>query len=88
MFKCKVCLEKDLRIVELKEQIAYFKNILNPPPRINKYELQEDLIMDGGGQEIIPIEDAVVEKAKAIEAEEARREEDRILTGNYEETEE
>ena len=81
MFNCKICKEKELRITELKEQIAYFKSILNPPPRVNKYEIQEDMLMDGGSKEEIDL------AAEAIEAENTRREADIIFSGNTESTE-
>lgn len=79
--KCKICAEKELRILELKEQIAYFKSVLNPPPRVNTYELQEDMLLEGGSKEEID------EKAEALENEKIRRETDIIFSGNFEETE-
>lgn len=84
MFNCKVCEEKEKRIQELKEQIAYFRSVLNPPPRINKYELQEDLVLSGGGQEEI---DPATVVAEQVENDRIQRETDFIFSGNTEETE-
>ena len=81
MFSCKICKEKDLRISELKDQIIYFKSILNPPPKINTYELEESVMMNGGGQEEIdPATVLAEEKENAI----IQREVDFIFSGNSE----
>lgn len=50
MFSCKVCIEKDKRIAELKEQIQFFKNMLSPPEKPKQYEMvaEEDALMNGG----------------------------------------
>lgn len=85
MFSCKVCREKDLRIQELKDQISYFKNLLNPPPRINKYELEADTIMNGAGNETEQL-DPIDAEAEALENERIQREEDMIFSGNTIET--
>lgn len=79
-FSCSVCKEKDMRIAELKEQVAYFKSVLNPPPRVNKFELQEDVLLDGAVKEEISVD----EHAEALEAEQLRREADLIFSGNTE----
>ncbi len=85
MFKCKICKEKDERISELKDQITYFKSLLNPAPRINKFELQEDLLLEGGGQETDPT--PVDEEAERIENERIQRESDFIFSTNFEQAE-
>lgn len=51
MFQCKVCLEKDKRIADLKEQISQQRLLLNPPPRVNHYEMEQDFITNGATQE-------------------------------------
>lgn len=80
---CKVCIEKELRITELKEQITYFKSVLHPEPRARTYqleqELEQDMVLDGGGKEEVDLE------AEAIENERIRREQDVIFSGNTEE---
>lgn len=82
MFKCKVCLEKDSRITELKEQIQYFKSALHPPPVVHKYELEEDVVMNGGGQQVISQEDLDKEAEENIKI---QREADGIFMGTYDE---
>lgn len=85
IFKCRVCAEKDARIAELKEQITYFKNLLNPPPRVSHYELETDRIMNGAGQETEQVV-AVDEEAERLENERIQREQDMIFSGNTMET--
>ena len=80
LFSCRVCQEKDKRIQDLKEQIQAYRIVLNPPPRINKYELEEVAVMNGGGQELDPAE----LEAEDIQNEDARRELDSIFSGNTE----
>lgn len=50
-----LCSEKDKRILDLKEQIEYLRKVLNPPTPEYKVphqvDLQEDMILDGGGKE-------------------------------------
>ncbi len=80
MFKCKCCPEKELRIAELKEQIQYFKNLLNPPPRINKYEMEETIVMNGGGDQVATPEDLEAEYQENLKIQD---ESDQILSGNF-----
>jgi len=80
MFKCKVCAEKELRISELKEQIAYFKSLLAPAPRVNKYELETDNLLNGGAAELI---DDVHTEEEQQKADLIQLEHDRILAGTY-----
>lgn len=82
MFKpkqCSLCLEKDNRIEDLKEQIRYYRSVLNPPPKITKYELEETAVLNGGGQQIDP---AQMEQEE-VQNEETRRELDSLFSGNY-----
>lgn len=81
MFRCRVCEEKEKRILELKEQLQYFRSVLNPPPKINKYELEETVVMNGGSQEEI---DPAALEAEELENERIRRETDFIFSGNTE----
>ncbi len=85
MWKCKVCAEKELRISELKEQVNYFKRLLNPPPRIQKFELETDEILNGGGRETQPT--LADEEAERIENERLQRESDFIFSTNSERVE-
>lgn len=80
--KCKCCIEKDLRISELKEQISYFKSILNPPERISHYELEETAIMNGGGQALVTPEELKKESDENLLI---QREADGIFMGIYDE---
>lgn len=80
MFKCKVCLEKEKRIDEFKEQIAYLKSLLAPTQPVTKYELESDNLMNGGGAETIASEHSEEEAAKELEI---QIEHDRILAGTY-----
>lgn len=81
MFRCKVCLEKDQRILELKEQLAYFKTLLHPAPRVNKYELEESVVMNGGGQEEVDPAEVLAEE---LENKRIQQEQDFIFSGNTE----
>lgn len=81
MFKCKICIEKDKRIEDLKEQILNLRLTLNPPPRINKYELEETVVMNGGGQQVVTQEDL---EAEERENEKIQRESDFIFSGEQE----
>lgn len=62
MFNCKVCEEKDKRLEDLREQISYLRNILNPPRSnskqnyIEQEDLQQDMILSGGGKEETELE--------------------------------
>ncbi|GAC1502123.1 MAG: hypothetical protein NVS1B10_06760 [Candidatus Saccharimonadales bacterium] len=76
---CKVCEEKERRIADLKEQIAHYRLVLNPPPRINRYELEEDVLLNGGGHESVSID----AEAEAKENARIQRESDLIFSGNY-----
>lgn len=87
MFKCRVCQEKDLRITELKEQIQFLKNQLNPPPKVQHYELQQDLLLEGGANEEVTPEQEIDDKAEEVLNDILAREQDVLFTGNYDETE-
>ena len=80
--KCKVCEEKELRILELKEQVAYFKSILHPEPKTRRYELETemeaDMVLDGGGKNEIDLEAEEKENARI------QSETDFIMSGNDE----
>jgi hypothetical protein len=84
MFKCKCCPEKDARIQDLKSEITRLWNMVNPAPRVQVYEAEQDYILDGANQEQteLPIQRAVnEEQAKELAAIESERE--RILNGNW-----
>lgn len=81
MFSCKVCIEKEKRISELKEQIAYFKEVLHPKDTAVRYipsqSIEEDVILSGGGQE------EVVLPQDQIESPEVLAEREAMLSGTY-----
>jgi len=85
MFKCKICVEKEIRISELKEQVAYFKSVLHPEPKARRYELAEereqDMVLDGGGKDEIDLEAEERENARI------QKESDFIFSGNDERAE-
>ncbi len=85
MFKCKICIEKEQRIAELKDQIEYFKRLLNPPARIQKFELEADEIMNGGGLETQPT--LADEEAERVENAKIQSEFDFIFSTNSERVE-
>lgn len=80
MFKCRVCEEKDKRVSDLKEQIEYLRNLLNPPTKKLEYvepvNLQQDMILEGGGQEEI-------DPLNNIESPEVLAERAAMLSGTY-----
>lgn len=81
--KCKVCEEKDKRILDLKEEIGNLRLTLNPPPRVAtlRYELEQDNILNGANGETIT--SPVDIEAEAKENLRLQSEQDAILTGNY-----
>ena len=80
--QCKVCIEKEKLISELRDQISYFKSLLHPPERINKYELEEVSVLNGGGQELLTEE---MLKQESDENRLLQREADGIFMGIYDE---
>lgn len=82
MFKCRTCSEKDLRILDLKEQLQYLKDQLHPKPQTKTYELVQDIEADmtlsGGGGDEIDL------TAEMKENEKIQRESDFIFSGNSE----
>lgn len=81
---CKVCAEKDKRILNLEDQILYFKSVLHPEPKTKKYEMETDFIMDGGGREQLATPISQEAQAKMDEQLQAiQDEQDKILSGTY-----
>lgn len=84
---CAVCAEKDLRIVELKEQVAYLKTLTLPEnnPAQQPLVIREADSVISASHEIInvpPEQQSEYEKYMR-EKEEAIMERDRILSGQY-----
>lgn len=82
-FDCSACKEKNERIGDLKDQIVFLRGMLNPPQKVNKYEIEEDVILSGGGEEerATPIsEEDLNEKAKQVRL--IQLEENQILSGD------
>ncbi len=83
MFNCSVCKEKDNRIEDLREQISYLRNILNPPVSnlkqkyIEQTDLQQDMILSGGGKEETELESEPADTPEVL-AERAA-----MLSGTY-----
>jgi len=77
-FGCKSCIQKDLMIKELKEQIDFLKGLIIP---INvPLEASEDLTeLDNA----LDPEDKMFDNVKETELEEVISERDRILSGQY-----
>lgn len=75
--KCKVCAEKDRRILDLKDQISVLRRQLLPVNSSNPTvtSLEMDGVMSGQ-QHIIEIPETAEEIAEA-------RERDRLLSGQY-----
>lgn len=78
MFECRLCLEKDNRIQDLKEQIMDLRALSFPQmgaghPTV--VALEADAILSAS-DEMIPL-------VSQDEADELGRERDRILSGNY-----
>lgn len=80
--KCKICLEKDVRISELKEQISFLRSIAYPKPYSPLVTLEANRILDGANSEILEV-DTSDNKDLQKEFEQAALEHDLILSGNY-----
>lgn len=81
---CKVCLEKDKRIADLKEQITSLNLQLIPTPLTKHYELEQDYVMEGGGEAIgyTPVSiSAEDQKTKDEQAALIQLEHDQMLSG-------
>jgi hypothetical protein len=83
MFKCKVCAEKDLRIQDLKSQIASLQRLVTPvndPNRVPAVHMEADGILSGQQHIIeLPADMAPLPDAEPDELSER----DRILSANY-----
>lgn len=81
-FTCSVCREKDARIADLKEVIANQKQQLNPPPRVNTYELEENYLLQGANDEQVEPVSEEISKQKAEQLRAIEEERERMLTGS------
>lgn len=80
---CKVCAEKDKRIDDLKEQIQALKLIITPSTKVSHYEVEQDILLSGGGEEERP--KPISDEAKTKADEQLRLiqlEESMILSGD------
>lgn len=87
LFHCKVCQEKDSRIQDLKEQIAYLRTLTASPSisdQVTASYLEADGIMSGQ-QHILEVPSASerAEQGEERTAEDEQRERDRLLAANY-----
>lgn len=81
MFNCKRCKEKDLRILDLKEQMSFLRGMVSPPHDPNKIPtsaLEADAVLNGH-QHIIHVE----AEPEEDEEDTVIRERDRVLAGTY-----
>ena len=80
MFKCKVCVEKDKRISELKDQILHLRSLVYPindaigPTLVEEFPLDKSAKAD-------PVEEFQQQQLKEIE--EVLQERDKLLSGQY-----
>lgn len=83
---CKVCLEKDKRIADLKEQIVALNLQLVPTQQTRHYEMEQDFVLDGGGDEVHPTPTPISEEAQKSRDEQLaliQLEQDMLLSGSY-----
>lgn len=76
---CKVCQEKDRRILDLQEQISTLRSMAFPSPmqiHVPQVQLEADKMLSG---------DDIETGIPGLEQEESER--DRILSGNYDQPE-
>lgn len=83
-FKCKVCEEKDKRISELKDNIKYLQNMLNPQAS-NMVNVEANKMLDGSSLPVVEVELSSSSEDKIKEDEKILREANAILTGEYSE---
>lgn len=76
MFKCKVCIEKDSRIKDLKENIQFLQNEISPRQQIPLINLEANNILNGAG-----LEEPSPEEIEQLKREKEER--DALLSGNY-----
>lgn len=80
MFKCKSCSCKNEHIESLKKEIEFLKRLSLPTPILPQLDLDSNFIMNGSA-DARPEEPFDPEEAQLNE--EAKQEQDRILSGNY-----
>lgn len=76
-WKCKICVEKDKQISDLKDQIQFLRKLSVPSITQDMQNLEMNKILDGAA---LPVIDMQQESPEDIAAD---REATRILTGNY-----
>lgn len=81
MFKCKVCIEKDKRIQELKDQIAYLRTLAIP--QNSAFDTQSDIldpniILDAPSAAADP----EIQKQQRSELERIAQEREAVLAGH------
>jgi hypothetical protein len=81
LFKCRVCEEKDRRIVDLKSQLDDLRRLVLPPNHsagfIHPISVEADAILSGQQEPI------TLSPEQEKEFDELQREADAILAGNY-----
>lgn len=82
IFKCKVCAEKDQRILDLKNEVDFLRGQIrvdNNPENIPLVHMEADGVMSGQ-QHVITIPDV---DTRSQTADEERAERDRLLSATY-----
>lgn len=80
MFECKTCIEKEKRIVELKEQIDYLRSLVfpnNDPYKVTFAEREADAVLSA---EMPTREETKDELDKAYHE---LKEHDKLIAGDY-----
>ena len=83
MFKCKVCLEKDKRIIDLKAQNHELMSMvkkLTLPAQFATSNIEANAIMDGTQDQLMVVEDNSESEAERLEI---AREAHAMLTASY-----
>jgi hypothetical protein len=87
MFKCKVCLEKDKRIADLKSQIDFYKTMLRPGENLSAVHLEANKILEGANEPIYDMPVIEIEQSDSKDVRTERRvieqEFNTIISGNY-----
>jgi hypothetical protein len=81
MFKskpCQICLEKDNRITDLKQQIEFLKNQLAPNFQIPMINLEANNVLNGAGQD-----EPELTSEELLQLQKEKEERDALLSGNY-----
>lgn len=79
---CKVCVEKDRRIADLKEEIRYHRSLFKSPDT-SPAAIELNTVLDGASNQTEALPVVNVPDNDVDERAEAEREFDRVISGNY-----